>query len=167
MMAATDWTAYQDGLPVDMIKSIIPVSGLFELEPLRLSPFLNSDLRLDETSSHRASPANLRPSFRMPISVIACGAETEEYRRQSRDFAKNWSGFANPMVHFETPGEDHFTYRSDAGAEKPTDCRDLTACRLVGQSTLHLGCSRRMPSHGLDGELWPNPLPVGTLWSRI
>ena len=37
MLAATDWPAFHDDLPRDMIRSAVPVSGLFDLEPLRSS----------------------------------------------------------------------------------------------------------------------------------
>jgi MFS family permease len=54
-------------------------------------------------------PSDPSPALRMPISVVAGGAESEEYRRQSRGFTDNWRGLADRMVHFETPEEDHLT----------------------------------------------------------
>ena len=107
MLATTDWPAYQDGLPEDMIKSIIPVSGLFELEPLRLSS-LNADLQLDEGAAERNSPRYLEPTKSMPISVVVGGGESDEFRRQSRDFADTWRGLADTMEYIETSGHDHF-----------------------------------------------------------
>jgi arylformamidase len=106
MMAATDWAAYDGGLPRDMIKSIIPISGLFELEPLRLIS-LNGDLRMDAETAQRNSPMELTPTNRMPISVVAGNKETDEFRRQSRDFARAWGPSASHMEHVEVPG-DHF-----------------------------------------------------------
>lgn len=107
MMAATDWTSYRDDIPGDLIKSIIPVSALSELEPFRLNS-LNGSLHLDEASAARNSPCNLRPSRTMPISVIVGGGETDEFRRQSRDLADTWRKLADPMAYIETGGHDHF-----------------------------------------------------------
>ena len=108
MMAATDWTSFSDGLPADMVKSIIPISGLFELEPLRLSS-LNGDLRLDPDSAHRNSPRYLEPSARLPVSVVVGGVESNEFRRQSREFADAWTGMSVHMDYLETPAHHHFT----------------------------------------------------------
>jgi arylformamidase len=107
MMAATEWPTFQDGLPDDMIKSIIPVSGLFELEPLRLCS-LNESLQLGTDEAARNSPQRLKPSSTMPVSVIVGGGETDEFRRQSRDFAATWRELADPIEYIETAGHDHF-----------------------------------------------------------
>lgn len=107
MMAATDWASQGDDLPADMIKSIVPISGLFELEPLRFTP-LNVDLRLDEEAARRNSPSHLAPVWRLPVSVVAGGAESAEFRRQSRDFAAAWRSMADSTDHLETPGHHHF-----------------------------------------------------------
>ena len=107
MMASTDWPSYQGGLPDDMIKSIIPVSGLFELEPLRLCS-LNGSLQLDADEAARNSPHYLKPNRTMPVSVVVGGGETDEFRRQSRDFAAKWRELVDPMEYVETAGHDHF-----------------------------------------------------------
>ena len=44
MMLSTDWTEYD--LPWDAIKGGCALSGLHDLEPLRLS-YLNADVRMD------------------------------------------------------------------------------------------------------------------------
>ncbi len=108
MMAATYWPAYEDGLPEDLVKSIIPVSGLFELEPLRLSS-LNADLQLDSAAARRNSPHFLKPAFRLPASVVVGGGETAEFRRQSRDFADVWRGMVGSMDFIESEDHNHFT----------------------------------------------------------
>jgi len=91
-----------------MIKSITPISGLFELEPLRLSS-LNTDLQLDVPQAQRNSPSNLTPATRLPVTVAVGGAESDEFRRQSRDFAETWRNAVRSMEYLETPGENHYT----------------------------------------------------------
>ena len=112
MMAATDWPTLGSDLPNDLVKSIVPVSGLFELEPLRLSS-LNEDLRLDEEAAKRNSPRYVAPTRPMPVSVVVGGGESNEFRRQSRDFADTWRNLAEPMEYIETSGHNHFTVIED------------------------------------------------------
>lgn len=80
MLMATDWENY--GLPFDVINGAVPVSGLFDLEPLRLS-YLNADLRMDAETSRRNSPIHYLPKWMPPTVVAVGGGETDEFRRQS------------------------------------------------------------------------------------
>jgi arylformamidase len=107
MMAATDWASQGHDLPADMIKSIIPISGLFDLGILRLTP-VNVDLRLDEEAARRNSPSLMTPAWRLPVSVVVGGGESNEFRRQSRDFTSAWRRMAGSMDYLETPGHHHF-----------------------------------------------------------
>ena len=108
MMAATDWPQFGSGLPKNMIRSIVPISGLYELEPLRLTS-LNADLRLDSEMAARNSPNTLAPPIRMPVTVVVGGGESDEFRRQSRDFADRWRGAVDKIGYFETTGHHHFS----------------------------------------------------------
>jgi arylformamidase len=125
MMAATDWSAFEEGLPHDMVRSIVPVSGLFDLEPMRLSS-INNELRLDATAARRSSPCFMRPSHALPVSVVVGGGETAEFRRQSRDFADAWRDVAGATEYLETPGHDHF-----AVIEEMTEPRNLLTATIV------------------------------------
>ena len=108
MLMATDWPAFGDDLPVDLVKSAIAISGVFELEPL-LGVSMNSDLRMDEAEALANSPALLSPATDAPLVVCAGAGELGEFTRQSRDFAADWTAKGAPVEHFELPGADHFT----------------------------------------------------------
>ena len=81
MLMATDWAEY--GLPFDVVNGAVPLSGLFDLEPLRLS-YLNADLGMDEAETRRNSPIHHIPKWMPPTIVAVGGGETDEFRRQSR-----------------------------------------------------------------------------------
>lgn len=108
MLMATDWPSFSPELPLDLIKSGVPVSGLFELEPMRYLP-LNEDLNLDEESAHRNSPIFLNPITDAPLSIVVGSEESDEFHRQSSDFAAQWRKRGARTAYVELPGLNHFT----------------------------------------------------------
>ena len=46
MMLATDWAAQGVDLPSGLVRRALSISGLYDLEPLRHTPFIQGDLRL-------------------------------------------------------------------------------------------------------------------------
>lgn len=107
MMAATDWPNFENGLPRDIIKSAIPVSGLFDLEPLRLTS-INDGVRMDPETAKRNSPIFMSPTTALPVSVVVGGAETDEFHRQSLEFTEAWRSATSSIEYIETPGHNHF-----------------------------------------------------------
>ena len=98
MTLATDWEKY--GLPFDVVNGAVPLSGLFDLEPIRLS-YLNTELYMDKDESHRNSPIHNIPKWMPPTVVAVGGGETDEFRRQSRlqgraaqALVRNWAQLA-------------------------------------------------------------------------
>jgi arylformamidase len=85
MMVTTDWAAY--GLPKDILKGAFLISGMYDLEPVRLT-FRKEWLKLNCEAAVRNSPIRLIANGTCPI-VVDCGAEeTDEFRRQTGDFAQ-------------------------------------------------------------------------------
>ena len=95
MMLLTDWTRY--GAPADLIKGGLSISGLYELEPVRLA-YVNEALKLDANEARALSPIHHLPhdAGTLPPLLLAVGAaELPEFVRQQRDFAaearkRNW-----------------------------------------------------------------------------
>jgi arylformamidase len=108
MMAATDWPAYENGLPSDLLKSASPLSGLFDLTPILLTS-VNADVRMDAKTASRNSPLSLTPAHDMPMTVAVGGGETDEFRRQSKEFRDRWADHLGRIDYIETPAENHFT----------------------------------------------------------
>jgi len=108
MMMTTDWPSRHSDLPPDLVKSGVPVSGLFELEPLRQIP-LNDDLKLDAASARLNSPVLLSPLTAAPLSIVVGGGESDEFRRQSHLFFTAWRDLNARVEYRELPGMNHFT----------------------------------------------------------
>jgi arylformamidase len=102
MLLATDWRALDPALPRDLVQAALPVSGVFELEPL-LPTTIAEGLNLDDATARALSPRFL-PSPGRPMHALVGGAESGEFIRQTRDMAEAWGGTWEAL-----PGADHFT----------------------------------------------------------
>ena len=106
VMLSTDWAA--QGLAPGAILGGCALSGLFELEPIRLC-YLNEALGLDEEAAERNSPLLHLPEAAPPLSVVVGGAETEEFLRHSAEFAAAWQAKGLPGEHVVIPALNHFS----------------------------------------------------------
>ena len=106
MMITTDWER-AFGLPKDTIKGALACSGIYDLEPARLSA-RNEYLRLDDAGVDRNSPIRRIPEAGCPLVVGYGEREHVEFRRQSIEFAAAWRGRGNPCREFDLPGLNHF-----------------------------------------------------------
>ena len=85
----------------------LAISGLFDLEPIRLS-YLNEKLGLDDEQAHRNSPLLNLPT-RAAKFIIAYGSdELPELKRQSREFGAAWSAHGLPGQMIEAAGCHHY-----------------------------------------------------------
>jgi len=87
MMMATDWPAFGGGLPADLVKGVCAISGLFDLEAMRLC-YVNDKLQLTEEQVARQSPINVLPTRAAPLIITVGAAETREFHRQTDDYAR-------------------------------------------------------------------------------
>jgi arylformamidase len=86
----------------------IAISGLFELEPIRLS-YLNEKLRLDQAEAERNSPIRHLPARSGPLVVTVGLDELPELIRQSQEFAAAWAKSGLPGRYLPLEGHDHFS----------------------------------------------------------
>ncbi len=100
MLLATDWAAR--GLAAPAIRTALPISGLFDLEPLTHTS-VNDALGLNAAEARRLSPLFLpRPAG--VLHAVVGGEEGVEYTRQTSSIAEAWGGTWEAM-----PGRNHFT----------------------------------------------------------
>lgn len=102
MLLATDWRAIDPILPADLVAAALPISGVFELAPLR-GTSTGVALRLDAATIGAFSPRFL-PSPGLPLHCVVGAAESQEFLRQSRDMAEAWGGGFEAV-----PGAHHFS----------------------------------------------------------
>ena len=106
------WPQVGADLPPDLVKDAMSISGLYDLEPLRHTPFLQGSLRLTPADALRASPAFMAApevSEGRGVLVSVAGAdESGEFRRQNRLIREAWGEAAVPVCE-EVPGRNHFS----------------------------------------------------------
>ena len=90
------------------VKGGVPISGIFELEPIALC-YLNDLLKLDAEQVKRHSPQRHLPKKAAPMLVAVGAAELPELVRQSEEYWAAWSKAGLPGDYLALPGHDHFT----------------------------------------------------------
>ena len=108
MLLATDWPTGFSGLPADPVKGICAISGIYDLEPIRLC-YVNDVLGMDEQVAERNSPTNLSYPVAAPLLIAVGALESDEYRRQTQAMADRWKGLGHPLTTIIAPGLDHFS----------------------------------------------------------
>lgn len=90
------------------VKAVVPISGIFELEPL-IGSFLNKNLQMDLAIANRNSPMLNLPTGTTPIYLFVGGSELSEMRRQSYEFAEKLKASKYPVELVDIPEKNHFT----------------------------------------------------------
>jgi len=100
------WSVYADDLPADLVKGVLAISGLYDLEPLVHAPFLNVDLKLDRERAKRLSPVHYPPRPGVRLITAVGGSESSEFARQTALIAQRWR--SNRVRDVPMPGCNHF-----------------------------------------------------------
>lgn len=111
MVLATDWQGGGFGvdLPADLVKGGCSVSGVYDLEAIRLS-YHNDVVKLDPEMARRMSPLDNLPPRRAGPVILALGSEeTEEFHRQQAEYAAACRGAGLEVSTVDLPGRNHFS----------------------------------------------------------
>ena len=107
MLLACDWPAHAPDLPKTLVKNALSISGLYDLEPIRQTPFLQ-DLYLTPEQVRQASPVLLPCPTQGTLCSVAGGDESEEFLRQNLLIQQAWGFDAVPVCEL-LPGLNHFS----------------------------------------------------------
>ena len=108
LLLACQWRDYAADLPLHLVRNALSVSGLYDLEPLRHTPFLQEALRLTPADARRASPALMPAPKKGQLYTVAGGDESAEFLRHNTLIQKNWGARAVPVCE-ALPGLNHFS----------------------------------------------------------
>ena len=111
----TDWQG-DYGLPADMIKGGLCVSGMYDLEPVRLS-WRNSYLHLTDEMVEALSPQRHIHQVRAPLLIAYGTYETPEFQRHGRDFAAAVEAAGKPVELLVGTGFNHFEIRDTLASD--------------------------------------------------
>lgn len=138
MALATDWAAR--GLPADLIKGAVMISGIFDPEPAQATT-VNEQLRLSEDIVRRNDSIALPPNADCPAWLFAGGREPFFWVQQTLDYSQHLrrSGF-DPEVHI-LPGYHHFNIM-DQYLDLGTPICEALLCCALGRRTGRLSTNR-------------------------
>ena len=108
MLLACLWQRHAADLPADVVRNALAISGLYELESIRRTPFLQADLRLTPEQVLLASPAGFAPPERGELLTVAGGLESAEFLRQNQLMRAAWGRARVPGCEV-LPGLNHFS----------------------------------------------------------
>lgn len=107
MALQTRWVE-EYGLPADPFVAAVPVSGIYDLQPLRYS-YLQPLIQLDDGIVLRNSPVHSVRRCATPALITWGGAESDEFRRQSSAFHDAWQAAGNASQLVAQDGAHHFS----------------------------------------------------------
>ena len=112
MLLTCIWPAVGGDLPPRLVKNALGISGVYELESIRHTPFLQESLRLDGAQAKKASPAWLpAPTLagkRGLFNAVVGGAESPAFLEHNALIRQAWGERSVPVCEV-LPGLNHFS----------------------------------------------------------
>jgi arylformamidase len=112
MLLACDWKAVDKSMPKHWIQKALSISGLYDLTPLRKTPFLQESLNLTAAHARMASPALWPRPKQGILYTVAGGDESPEFLRHNRLIQHAWGPKTVPVCEALT-GLNHFSIVTD------------------------------------------------------
>ncbi len=135
MLMACDWSKVLPTqpsvrpLPRALVKNALSISGLYDLEPIRQTPFLQTSLRLTERQAHMSSPVHFpRPARLKGRGALHCVVgqdESPEFLRHNQLMRQAWGVRSVPTA-AQIPMCNHFSVLEELALPKT----DLNALAL-------------------------------------
>ena len=132
MLLACDWEKLDRGLPAGLVRKALSISGLFDLAPVRKTPFVQGDLRLTPAHVRMASPAKWQRPRQGVLYTVVGGDESAEFLRHNRLIHQAWGPKTVPVCE-DLPGLNHFSVVTDL--TRPGSRLNVLAKTLIGQKS--------------------------------
>lgn len=128
MLLSCVWPAYARDLPADLVKGAMSISGLYDLEPIRQTPFLQESLRLTPEQVALTSPAFFPRPPRGVLYTLVGAEESAEFLRHNTLMQAAWGKSIVPVCE-SIPGHNHFSVLEELTA--PWSCLHKLALKLA------------------------------------
>jgi len=127
----TDWRK-DFGLPADIVKGGLCMSGMYDLKAVRLSKRSAYVKFTDDMEQSMSSQRHL-DLLRAPVVVTYGTNETPEFQRQNRDFAAAVKASGKPVRLVEAPHYNHFEMAETLGNPYGPNGRAALALMQLGR----------------------------------
>jgi arylformamidase len=101
----TDWK--RSGLPADLVKGAVLLSGMYDLKPVRLSA-RSRYIHFDDATEQALSPQRHLDRLHARLLVAYASLDSPEFQRQSREFAAAVHAAGKPVDLLVARGYNHF-----------------------------------------------------------
>lgn len=128
-----DWPA-RYGCPADAIKGAMFISGLGDLEPVRLS-YRNALLHLQAQDVARLSLIHQAPTVACPLIVAYADGDTQEFQRQTREVGNYWHARGLPTRQLCIPDRCHYAIVTDLADADSVLFRSLARMMALASAT--------------------------------
>jgi len=112
MLLGCDWKKLGRDLPSGLVRKALSISGLFDLEPIRKTPFVQADLRITPAHVRMASPARWQRPKQGVLYTVAGGDESPEFLRHNRLIHQAWGPKTVPVCE-DLGSLNHFSIVTD------------------------------------------------------
>jgi arylformamidase len=124
----TDWQK-DFGLPSDILKGALLISGMYDLKPVRLSK-RSKYVNFDDATEEALSTQRHIDKIVTPLIIAHGTLESPEFQRQSREFAAAVKAAGKPVEFFVGEGFNHFEMQETMG--NPFGFGGRAALRMMG-----------------------------------
>jgi arylformamidase len=115
MLLACQWSVYAKDLPSDVVKNALSISGLYDLEPIMHTAFLQESLRLTPEQVLLASPAWMPRPRQGKLYALVGADESAEFVRHNQLMQTAWGKKVVPVCE-SIPERNHFSILEDLTA---------------------------------------------------
>jgi arylformamidase len=112
MVLGCNWKQVGRDLPSGLVRKALSISGLFDLEPIRKTPFVQADLRITPAHVRMASPARWQRPRQGVLYTVAGGDESPEFLCHNRLIHQAWGPKTVPVCE-DLSGLNHFSIVTD------------------------------------------------------